>query len=115
MQIGQHDLDKRVLIVAEAGNNHEGSFARAEEMIGGAAQAGADAIKFQTIVPEKLVAASETARLAQLARFRFDYDQFAALAKAAARSGIIFLSTPFDRRQCRCAGTVCARLQDRVG
>ena len=96
MQIGQHDLDKRVLIVAEAGNNHEGSFARAQEMIGGAAQAGADAIKFQTIVPEKLVAASETARLAQLARFRFEYDQFAALAKAAARSNIIFLSTPFD-------------------
>jgi N-acetylneuraminate synthase/N,N'-diacetyllegionaminate synthase len=65
-------------------------------MIAGAAQAGADAIKFQTIVPEKLVAASEAARLAQLARFRFDYDQFAALAKAATRSDLIFLSTPFD-------------------
>ena len=70
MRIGRHDIDERVLVIAEAGNNHEGSFARAEEMIGRAAEAGADAIKFQTIVPEKLVAASETQRLAQLARFR---------------------------------------------
>ena len=96
MRIGGHDIDERVLVIAEAGNNHEGSFARAEEMIGRAAEAGAGAIKFQTIVPEKLVAASETQRLTQLARFRFDYDQFASLAKAAARADIIFISTAFD-------------------
>jgi N,N'-diacetyllegionaminate synthase len=96
MRIGPHDLDQRVFIVAEAGNNHEGSFARAEEMIERAAQMGADAIKFQTIVPEKLVSSRETARLAQLARFRFTYDQFTALAATAARAGIAFLSTPFD-------------------
>jgi len=96
MRIGAHDLDDRVFIVAEAGNNHEGGFARAEEMIERAAQSGADAIKFQTIVPEKLVSSRETARLAQLARFRFSYDQFAALARTAARAGIAFLSTPFD-------------------
>ena len=96
MRIGIHDLTQRVLIVAEAGNNHEGSFARAEEMIERAAEAGADAIKFQTIVPEKLVSSRETARLAQLSRFRFSYDQFEALARAAERAGISFLSTPFD-------------------
>jgi N-acetylneuraminate synthase/N,N'-diacetyllegionaminate synthase len=65
-------------------------------MIASAAQAGADAIKFQTIVPEKLVAASERERIAQLSRFRFDYSQFEALAKIAEAAGIIFLSTPFD-------------------
>jgi N-acetylneuraminate synthase/N,N'-diacetyllegionaminate synthase len=96
MRIGIHDLAKRVLVVAEAGNNHEGSFACAEEMIARAADAGADAIKFQTIVPERLVSSRETARLAQLSRFCFSYDQFAALAKAAERAGISFLSTPFD-------------------
>lgn len=96
MQIGHHDLNKRVLVVAEAGNNHEGSFARAEEMIGRAGAAGADAIKFQTIVPEKLVAAKESERLAQLNRFRLNYEQFAALAKTAKQAGITFLSTPFD-------------------
>ncbi|HLN09937.1 MAG TPA: N-acetylneuraminate synthase family protein, partial [Xanthobacteraceae bacterium] len=96
MRIGAHDLDDRVFIVAEAGNNHEGGFARAEEMIERAAQSGADAIKFQTIVPEKLVSSRETARLAQLARFRFSYQQFEALARRAAHVGIAFLSTPFD-------------------
>lgn len=96
MQIGAHDLNKRVMIIAEAGNNHEGDFARAEEMIGRALDAGADAIKFQTIVPEKLVAANETDRLALLNRFRLDAEQFVQLAEASKRAGIAFLSTPFD-------------------
>ena len=52
MLIGPVDLDREVLIVAEIGNNHEGSFARAEEMIGRAAEAGVQAVKFQTIVPD---------------------------------------------------------------
>lgn len=96
MKIGAHDLDEKVFIVAEIGNNHEGSFARAEEMIGRAKEAGADAVKFQTIVPEKLVSAADTARIAQLRRFQLSYRQFEALAATARREGIIFLSTPFD-------------------
>jgi N,N'-diacetyllegionaminate synthase len=96
MRIGEHDLDKRVFIVAEIGNNHEGDIARAHEMIARAAQAGADAVKFQTIVPEKLVSAKETSRLAQLAKFQFTMKQFEALAEAAKHAGIMFLSTPFD-------------------
>ncbi len=71
MRIGPHDLDERVFIIAEIGNNHEGSFDRAEEMIGRAKEAGADAVKFQTIVPERLVSVSEEARIAQLRRFQF--------------------------------------------
>jgi N-acetylneuraminate synthase/N,N'-diacetyllegionaminate synthase len=96
MQIGDHDLNKRVMIIAEAGNNHEGNFARAEEMIARALEAGADAIKFQTIVPEKLVAANEIDRLALLNRFRLDAEQFVKLAEASKKAGITFLSTPFD-------------------
>lgn len=96
MQIGHHNLDERVMIVAEAGNNHEGSFARAEEFIGRALDAGADAIKFQTIVPEKLIAANETARLAQLERLSLGAEQFIKLAEIAKSAGITFLSTPFD-------------------
>jgi sialic acid synthase SpsE len=96
MKIGSHDLDQAVLIVAEVGNNHEGSYARAEEMIGRAKEAGADAVKFQTIVPDRLVSAGETARIAQLTRFQFSYAQFEGLAACARRAGITFLSTPFD-------------------
>jgi sialic acid synthase SpsE len=96
MKIGPHDLDSRVMIVAEIGNNHEGSLALAEEMIGRATEAGADAVKFQTIVPERLVSPSETARVAQLERFRLSYEQFAQLAETARHAGVQFLSTPFD-------------------
>ncbi len=96
MKIGPHDLDQAVLVIAEVGNNHEGSYARAEEMIGRAKEAGANAVKFQTIVPERLVSAGETARIAQLTRFQFSHAQFEGLAASARREGITFLSTPFD-------------------
>lgn len=96
MLIGPIDLDSEVLVVAEIGNNHEGSFARAEEMIGRAAEAGARAVKFQTIVPERLVTADQNQRMATLRRFAFARSQFEALAKTAQAAGVMFLSTPFD-------------------
>lgn len=96
MIIDRINLDDRVLIIAEVGNNHEGNFALAEELIGRAAEAGADAVKFQTIVPERLVSVQQTARIEQLNRFRFSYEQFAQLKATADREGILFLSTPFD-------------------
>jgi N,N'-diacetyllegionaminate synthase len=96
VKIGSVDLDSEVLVVAEAGNNHEGDIGRAHELVRRAAEAGAHAIKFQTIVPERLVARSQPARLEQLRRFCLTYDQFAQLAETAARSRILFMSTPFD-------------------
>ena len=45
----------KVFIIAEAGVNHNGSIDRAKEMVKVAAQAGADAIKFQTFRAETLV------------------------------------------------------------
>ena len=41
-----------VFIIAEAGVNHNGSFDKALEMIKVAKDVGADAVKFQTAVPE---------------------------------------------------------------
>jgi len=43
-----------VYIIAEIGCNFEDDFKRAEEMVVTAARAGADAVKFQTFIPEKL-------------------------------------------------------------
>jgi N,N'-diacetyllegionaminate synthase len=43
---------KKVIIIAEAGVNHNGSIKMAKELIDVAASAGADYIKFQTFVPE---------------------------------------------------------------
>lgn len=96
MKIGDRDLAERVFIVAEIGNNHEGDLALAQRMIGSAAKCGADAVKFQTIVPERLVSPSDAARVAQLERFRFSYEQFGKLAGTARDEGVAFLSTPFD-------------------
>lgn len=96
MRIGAVDLTRDVLVVAEIGNNHEGDFARAQELIHRAAEAGAKAAKFQTIVPERLVSPLQSARVEQLRRFAFSYEQFARLADTARRAGIMFLSTPFD-------------------
>ncbi len=96
MKIGNVDLDEEVLIIAEIGNNHEGSYTLAENMIGVAAEAGATAVKFQTIVPEKLVSTSQADRISQLRKFQLSYDDFEKLYRTACQEGITFLSTPFD-------------------
>ncbi len=96
MKIGPVDLDREVLIIAEIGNNHEGDFAFARDMIGEAARAGAQAVKFQTIVPDKLVAPSLKEAREMLTKFQFSYEQFADLKKIADDEGVTFLSTPFD-------------------
>ena len=96
MKIGPVDLTREVLVVAEIGNNHEGDLGRAEEMIRRAAEAGAQAVKFQTIDPARLVAADQTARLQQLQRFALTPDDHRHLAAIAADAGVLFLSTPFS-------------------
>jgi N,N'-diacetyllegionaminate synthase len=45
-----------VLIIAEAGINHNGQLGLAKEMVDQAKEAGVDWIKFQTYVSEKIVA-----------------------------------------------------------
>lgn len=101
MKIGDFDLGRDILIVAEVGNNHEGSYALAEEMIGLAAKAGAGAVKFQTIVPDKLVSLSQQDRIQQLEKFRLSYEEFEKLSQVAAKENILFLSTPFDIESAR--------------
>jgi sialic acid synthase SpsE len=96
MKIGSLDLDREVLVVAEVGNNHEGSYALAEELVGQAARAGAGAVKFQTIVPRRLVTASQPERLRQLERFQLSQRDFERLSAVARQEGVLFLSTPFD-------------------
>jgi len=95
MKIGNIDLLRNVLVIAEIGNNHEGDLGLAIEMIHAAASSGAQAVKFQTIQPERLVSATQVARIEQLGRFAFNFEQFAELAEVARAVGVMFLSTPF--------------------
>lgn len=96
MRIGPVELAREVLVIAEIGNNHEGDFGLALEMVSAAATAGAHAVKFQTIVPDTLVSALQPARLEQLGKYALTADQFRRLAEAASKAGVLFLSTPFD-------------------
>lgn len=96
MKLGPFDTQQEIVVIAEVGNNHEGDFSLAREMIGLAASAGANAIKFQTIIPEHLVSANDHKRIEQLGKFQFSFDQFTQLSEVARNENIIFLSTPFD-------------------
>lgn len=96
MHIGQHDLDSRVFVIAEIGNNHEGSRAVAQTMIEKAAAAGADAVKLQTFDPDHYVSARDVERLQRLRKFRLSTDDLAQLVHVAKANGVIFFSTPFD-------------------
>ncbi|HWP95228.1 MAG TPA: N-acetylneuraminate synthase family protein [Syntrophomonadaceae bacterium] len=96
MKIDNYDLDKDVLIVAEIGNNHEGSYTLAEDMVGLAADAGVGAVKFQTYQTEFYVSKTDEARFSRLKAFELNFDEFERLSKVARHAGLIFLSTPFD-------------------
>jgi N,N'-diacetyllegionaminate synthase len=106
MKIGTHDLSKKVLIVAEIGNNHEGSFALAEELVGVAAEAGASAVKFQTFRTEHYVSDRDAARFDRLKGFELNDSQFAKLADQAREAGMAFVSTPFDLRSASFLGEI---------
>ena len=101
MNIAGHDVTQRILIVAEIGNNHEGSVARAEDMIALAREAGADAVKFQTFKAERYVSRSDVGRFERLKRFELSEQEFMRLRAAALKLGLIFLSTPFDADSAR--------------
>jgi len=96
MRIGAVDTDDRVVVIAEIGNNHEGDVDLAREMVRAAAGAGAHAVKFQAIDPRRLVRPSETARIAQLDRYRLTPADFRSLHELALEHGLGFSCTPFD-------------------
>ena len=76
MKINQIDTDQQVFIVAEIGNNHEGDFDVAQELIRQAAKAGVDAVKFQTYLPELYVSSEYQERLERLRKFQLNFEQF---------------------------------------
>jgi len=92
------DLTRGPIIVAEVGNNHEGDFGLAKELVRRASDCGVDVVKFQTFRTEHYVSRSDAARFERLTRFQLSYDQFAELAALAHSVGTRFVSTPLDLR-----------------
>lgn len=100
---------KRVLIIAEAGVNHNGDIKIAKKLVDRAKECGADVVKFQTFNPKKL--ASKHAKMAEyqkenlgveesqeemLSKLMLKKEEFVELANHCHRVGIQFLSTPFE-------------------
>ena len=46
---------KKVFIIAEAGDNHNGNYDTALKLVDKAVEAGADCVKFQTFVTERVI------------------------------------------------------------
>lgn len=96
MNIGPLNTNDKVIIVAEIGNNHEGSAELAHKLIDAAAEAGVDAVKFQTFQTRLFVAPHEKARFERLKSFELPYAVFEELAEHAREKGLFFFSTPLD-------------------
>ena len=96
MKLKNFDLKKKVFIIAEVGNNHEGNFSIAKKLVHLAAKAGADAIKFQTFRTENFIRKKDIKRFKQLKKFELSYEQFKSLKKLAHIEKIKFISTPLD-------------------
>jgi sialic acid synthase SpsE len=88
--------EERALVVAEIGNNHEGSVAVAIELIERAAGIGVDAVKFQTFRTECFVRPGDRARYDRLKGFELSAGDFAQLSDVAHARGLLFFSTPLD-------------------
>ena len=52
-------MSKKVYIIAEIGINHNGRINTAKKLIDIAKKGGADAVKFQTYITEKLISKNE--------------------------------------------------------
>lgn len=102
---------KHVLIIAEAGVNHNGSIETAKKMIDKAVDAGVDIIKFQTFKSEKLVSKSaqqaeyqkknigsstDNSQLNMLKKLELSHFDHKELIEYCNPKGIKFFSTAFD-------------------
>lgn len=96
VKIGNLDSSEKVIIVAEIGNNHEGSFEIARTLVDRAAEAEVDAVKFQTFQTKMFVAPSQTDRYKRMQGFELNQDEFAKLSERARNNGLKFISTPLD-------------------
>ena len=102
-------MDK-VIIIAEAGVNHNGDISLAQKLIDVAVEAGVDYVKFQTFKADKLVSRSakkadyqvknisdgDTSQYNMLKKLELSHDDHLQLLDYCSRKGIKFFSTAFD-------------------
>lgn len=103
----------RVLIIAEAGVNHDGSIEKARRLVDIAAEAGADAVKFQCFTAQRLVCRDAPkaayqlrttggeSQFEMLRALELSHDAHRDLMNYCQGQGIEFLSSPFDEESAR--------------
>jgi N,N'-diacetyllegionaminate synthase len=102
-------VENKVMIIAEAGVNHNGSIELAKKLVDIAADAGADYVKFQTFKAEKIASksaekaqyqknttGSNEGQLSMLKKLELSHDDHLVLIDYCKSKNISFLSTPFD-------------------
>ena len=99
----------RIIIIAEAGQNHNGKLKLAYKLVDVAKKCGADFVKFQTSIPKLHISKfAEKAnyqiknwqkrgnQLQMLQKLSLTYNDFKKIKKYCKKKKIKFLSTPFD-------------------
>ena len=106
-------------IIAEAGVNHNGDLELAKRMVDAAADAKADAVKFQTFIPENVMShfaekaeyqkettGADESQLDMIRKLYIPFEGFGDIKKYCDERGIAFMSTPFDIESLRFLNTL---------
>lgn len=107
MKIGNQEINnRRIYVIAEIGNNHNGDFNRAIEMINEAINAGADCVKFQMRHLDKVYRKKALKKDGEdlgteyvvdlLNRFELTPEEHNKLFQYCKKNGITYLCTPWD-------------------
>jgi sialic acid synthase SpsE len=108
-KIGDHAIgENRVFIIAEIGNNHNGNFERAIQMVDLAVKMGADCVKFQMRYLDEVYRQRTLSKdgedlgteyvLDLLRRFELSVEEHRKLSVYCTKKGILYLCTPWDAR-----------------
>ena len=102
----ESDFNNPCFVIAEVAQAHDGSLGIAHSFIDAVAEAGADAIKFQTHIADSESTIEEQfrvdifpqdeSRYAYWKRMEFTFEQWDGLFKHAQEKGLVFLSSPFS-------------------